>query len=101
MLRAERRSGTPRLRRRTPEHVDLVLADLVGHHEDAGVAALLSYDRQADAGVARGRFDDRAARLELPLTLGRVDHAQRDAVLHRATRVEVLDLGVDRRPVAR
>ena len=37
----------------------------------------------ADAGVARGRLDDRAARLQAAVGLGRLDHGQRDPVLDR------------------
>jgi hypothetical protein len=74
------------------EHVALVLADLVGEHEHAAVAALLGDEREADAGVAGGRLDDGAARLQLPVALGRVDDARGDAVLGAAARVQVLDL---------
>ena len=79
------------------EHVALVLADLVGAHEDAVVALLLGHHRQPDAGVAGGRLDDRAAGLELAGRLGRLDHPRRDAVLHRPAGVEVLDLGEHQR----
>ena len=56
------------------QHILLVLADLVRADEDAFVAALLGDQRQADTGVARCRFDDRAAGLELAAGLGGVDH---------------------------
>ena len=75
------------------EHVALVLGDLVGAHEDARVAPALGHERQPDTGVAGGRLDDDAARLELAGGLGGLDHLQRDAVLHRPARVEVLHLG--------
>jgi len=83
------------------EHVALVLADLVGAHEDARVALLLGHHRQAHAGVARGRLDDRAARLERAGGLRGLDHAGGDAVLHRPAGVEVLDLGEHQRAVGR
>ncbi|CAM5647137.1 hypothetical protein SHIRM173S_03788 [Streptomyces hirsutus] len=83
-----------------PQHVDLVQGDLVGAHEDALVPLLLGHDGQADTGVAAGRLDDGAARLQLSALLRRLDHAQGDAVLHRATGVEVLHLGQDGRPDA-
>ena len=63
------------------QHILLVLADLVRAHEDAFVAARLSDQRQADTGVARRRFDDGAAGLELAAGLGGLDHLDRDAVL--------------------
>ena len=44
-----------------PQQRDLLRRDLVGHHEHAPVAALGGDDGQADAGVAAGRLDDRAA----------------------------------------
>ena len=77
------------------EHRDLLLAHLVGHDEDAAVALAGRRDGEADAGVARGRLDDRPAGLELPLALGLLDHREADPVLDRAARVEVLELGED------
>ena len=79
-----------------PQHADLVLRHLVGDDEDAVVAALLRDERQPHSGVPRRRFDDRAPRCQEPVTLGRVDHRHRDAVLHRTARIDVLNLGVDR-----
>ena len=77
------------------QHRDLLLAHLVRHHEDAPVALLRGRDRQAHAGVARRRLDDRAARPELPVALGRLDHRQPDPVLVRAARVHELELRED------
>ena len=65
---------------------------LVGHHEDAAIALEGGRDGQAVAGVAARRLDDRAARLEQALALGRFDHRQPDAVLDRPARVEHLHL---------
>ncbi len=83
------------------EHRDLLLAHLVGHDEDAAVALAGRGDGQPDARVARGRLDDRAARLELPLALGLLDHREADPVLDRAARVEELELGEDPRVARR
>ena len=74
------------------QYVPLVLADLVRADENALVAALLSDQGQADAGVPGGRFDDGAARLEHAGGLGGVDHLDRDAVLAAAPGIEVFDL---------
>ena len=74
------------------EHGDLVRGHLVRAGEQAPVTALLSDDRQADARVARGRLHDHAAFAQPALPLGGLYHPQGDAVLHRATRVQVLDL---------
>ena len=75
------------------EQRDLLVAHLVAHHEDALVAPLGRDDREARAGVARGRLDDRAARLEQPGLLGRVDHRDGGPVLDAAAGVDHLDLG--------
>jgi hypothetical protein len=77
------------------QHRDLLLAHLVRHDEDAAVALSRGRDGEADAGVAGGRLDDRAARLELPVALGLLDHREPDPVLDRAAGVEVLELGED------
>jgi hypothetical protein len=90
--RADDHLGAVRL-----EHVALVLADLVGAHEDAVVALLLGDHGQPDAGVARRRLDDRPPGLQLAGGLGGLDHALGDAVLHGAAGVEVLHLGEDDR----
>ena len=78
------------------QHRDLLLAHLVGHDEDAAVALERRGDREPDARVPRGRLDDRAARLQQPVALGRLDHRQADPVLDRAAGVQVLELGEDR-----
>src|SRR5690606_23581405 len=78
------------------EDVPLVLADLVRAHEDAPVALALGDHRQPHPGVPGGRFDDGPAGAQLAGRFGGLDHAQRDAVLHTATRVEVLHLGQHR-----
>ena len=79
------------------QQVDLLLRHLVRHHRDHAVALQARGDREAGAGVARGRLDDRAAGLQPPVLLGRLDQADRDAVLDRAARVEELELGDDLR----
>ena len=74
------------------EHRDLLLAHLVRHHEDAAIAAERRGDREPDAGVPRGRLDDRPARAEPPVLLGGLEHREPDPVLHRAAGVQVLEL---------
>ena len=75
----------------------LLLGDLVGHDEDAAVALDRGGDRQADARVPARWLDDRAPGPELPLPLGRLDHADPDAVLHAPAGIHVLELGEERR----
>ena len=74
----------------------LALAAHPLRQEDRQVVALGgAAEGQRDAGVARGRLDDRrAARLDAPLALGRLDHRDADAVLHRPAGIEGLELGV-------
>ena len=81
--------------------VDLLPRHLVGHDEDAAVALLGGGHGEAEAGVAAGRLDDGAAGLELALALGGLDHRQRDPVLDRAARIEVLELGQEPRTAGR
>ena len=57
--------------------------------------------READAGVARGRLDDRPAGLQHPVALGRLDHREADPVLDRAAGVQVLELREDPRAARR
>ena len=75
---------------------DLLAAHLVGHDEDAAIALDGGGDRQADAGVAGGRLDDGAARAQAAVAFGGLDHADADAILDRAARVEVFELGDNR-----
>ena len=75
-----------------PQELLLLGRLLVGHDEDAPVTLERRGDRQAVPGVPRGRLDDRAAGLEQARPLGRLDHRQADPVLHRAARVEHLQL---------
>ena len=75
------------------QQVDLLPRHLVGHHRDHAVALQPGGDRQAGAGVARGRLDDRAAGHQPAVALGGLDQRDRDAVLDRAARVERLELG--------
>src|SRR5262249_44318923 len=78
------------------QHRDLLLAHLVGHHEDAPVPLPRRRDRETDSRVPGGRLDDRAAGTELPLALGRLDHREPDPVLVRPAGVPELELGEDR-----
>ena len=62
-------------------------AHAVGHDEDELVALHRRDHGEADAGVAGGRLDDRAAGFQLAGPLGVLDHGQRDAVLDRSAGV--------------
>ena len=63
------------------------------HHADQPVAAQPGHHGQRDAGVARGRLEDRGARRQQAVLLRRRDHVEGGAVLDRAGRVAVLQLG--------
>ena len=71
---------------------DLFLAHLVGHHDQQPVTLLRRHQREAEAGVAGGRFDDQRAGLDFPCALGGLDHGERHAVLDRAAGVLVFQL---------
>src|SRR5207245_8325856 len=62
--------------------------------ENAAIAFDGRRDRQAHACVARRRFDDQPARLELSRALRRLNHRQADAILHRSAGIEELGLRV-------
>ena len=63
--------------------------------EDEPVALDRADQREADAGVARGRLDDDRAGPEDAARLGVLDHRQGDAVLDAAARVLALELDPD------
>ncbi len=71
---------------------DFFLRHLVGNDEDDAITFGRGDERETEAGVAGGGFDDGAAGLEVPVALGRFDHGEGDAVLDRAGRVLVLQL---------
>jgi hypothetical protein len=61
-----------------------------GHHKRVSLGR--ADHRKTDAGIAAGRFDYGLAGFELSGFFGRLDHAERQAVLHRAERVEGFNL---------
>ena len=81
------------LRPEGPEELTLLLGDLVGHGEDALVAALCRHHGQTDARVARRRFDDGATETEQPVGLGGIEHREGRPVLDAATGIEILEFG--------
>ncbi len=92
MALADVGAGEDHLRAQGLQVEDLLLGHLVRHHDDQPVALLRRHQRQAEAGVAGGRLDDRAARLQAAVGLGRLDHRHADAVLDRSRRVLALEL---------
>ena len=68
---------------------------VLGHHDLDRVALDAGDHRHGDAGVARRRLDDGAARRQGPVLFGFADHRPGDAVLHRPCRVLTLELGED------
>ena len=71
---------------------DLLAAHLVGDHEDQPVALLRRYQREAQAGVSRGPFDQDRAGTNAAGGLSLLDHPQADAVLDGAAGVLALEL---------
>ncbi len=78
-----------------PQRLHLLQRHLVGHDEDAAVAAQGRHQGQSHARVAAGRLDDGATRPEqaAPLCIG--DDVDGHPVLHRPAGVQVLALDVD------
>ena len=81
------RAGQHHFRAHRLQVEDLLAAHLVRHHEDQPVALGLRHQRQADAGVAGGAFDQGVAGFDLAGFLRRFDHRQADAILDRAAGV--------------
>ncbi|MPN01533.1 hypothetical protein SDC9_148742 [bioreactor metagenome] len=63
------------------------------HGQNQPVTLDRRHQRQADAGIAAGRFDDQSAGLEYARLLRGLDHRQRDAVFDRTARIERFDFG--------
>ena len=78
------------------KHVLLLLALRLRHHDHRAVAERVADQRQADAGVAGGALDDRAARAQQAAALGVAHDPQRRPVLDRLAGVEELGLAEDR-----
>jgi hypothetical protein len=93
MFRRNRSRAHHDLRTITLENIDLLDAHLVGHHEHALVTLACSDNRETDTGIARCRFDDRAAGFQCAGFLSRLDHTNRDAILHRPAGIQLLKLG--------
>ena len=73
--------------------VDLLLAHLVRDDQQQLVALLRRDQRQAEAGIAGGRLDQRGlARRDLARAFRRLDHRQADAVLDRPAGILALQL---------
>jgi hypothetical protein len=66
------------------------------HHGDERIALGRADHRERDAGVARGRLDDRLAGLEGAALFRILDDRDREAILDRGHRVEELALDVHR-----
>ena len=69
-------------------------AEGLRHGDDQRIALGGADHGKADAGVAAGRLDHGLAGLQLAGFLRGLDHAEREAVLHRAERIEGFDLHV-------
>ena len=75
-----------------PQHVLFFLALRLRNDDQRAIAARIGNQRQADAGVAGGRFHHQAARAQFAALLRLEDHLPAGAVLHRAARVHEFGL---------
>jgi len=64
------------------------LAGFIRHHENRAVSSDRAGQRQADAGVAAGRFDDGAAGFQIAHAFGAVNHGLADAVFDAAAGIQ-------------
>ncbi len=67
-------------------------AHALGHDQHELIALDRRDHRQADAGIARSRLDDRAAGLQMAVLFRCLDHGERDAVLDRPARIGAFGL---------
>jgi len=65
------------------------------HHPKSARSLILRLDRNSR--IPARRLDQRISRLYPPALLGLLNHPQRNAVLHAASRIEHLQLGIYRR----
>lgn len=65
------------------------------HHDLHGISLDDADDGQADARIARRRFDDRLAGREAPVLFGLLDHPERNAVFDAARGVETFEFRID------
>src|SRR5207253_3570564 len=71
---------------------DFFLRHLVRYNENYAVAFRRRDQSESQSGVARGRFNDRAARPELAIPFRRLHHHQRDAIFDRASWILIFQL---------
>ena len=88
----------PQIGAAQPQHVLFFLALRLGHDDDRAVAAGITDQRQADAGIAGGALDNDPAGPQQPALLGVLDDVKCGAVLDRAAGVQKLCLAEDRAP---
>ena len=92
MSLADIAAGDVHLRAERLQVQHLFRGHLVRHHQHDTVAFGARDQREAEAGVAGGRLDHRAAGLQPAVALGGLDHRHADAILDRAARVLRLEL---------
>ncbi len=100
-VRAFRARGEDDLRAEEAQELLALRGRVVGHDDAHRVTHPRADHRQADAGVAARRLQDRLALAQRARGAGFGQHPQRDAVLHRAGRIRALQLGVETHIVMR
>jgi hypothetical protein len=89
---ADVRAGDDDLGAHRPGMQHLLACHLVRHHQQRAITLAGADQSETEPGIACGRFDDGAARLQPPFGLGRFDHGSRRPVLERARRIGAFKL---------
>src|SRR6185369_11082891 len=72
-----------------------LVAEAVGDDDQHAVALRAADESERWPGAAARVLDNGRIRLEKPVALGALDHRERHAVLHRAARIQMLQLDPD------
>ena len=81
--------------------LDPLLGEAVRDHDQRAVALRAADERERRPGAAARVLDHRRLRPDQPVALRALDHRERHPVLHRARRVQVLELHPELRAVLR
>ena len=75
-------AGEQHRRAQRPQVKDFLAAHFVRHHQDQAVIFLRRNQRQTEAGIAGGGFDNRSPGRQFSLALGFINHRQRNPIFN-------------------